>query len=222
MAKIARKMSVDNKQLVGFLGNITAGSGMLDTVKIRYRPYVSPFSDLLSMIRTNDRIADIGCGSGQFLLLCSEFSKPASVYGIEISEALVKNAVDAFEQHGKVPFEFDTYDGIHFPEKISGADLVFLIDVLHHVPVRMQKQFLDALWTRLRAGASLVIKDIDAASPLVYMNKLHDTFLGGGAGHEWKAADMHRYFAEKGGVIEVFEKKRMLVYPHFTLKISKR
>jgi 2-polyprenyl-3-methyl-5-hydroxy-6-metoxy-1,4-benzoquinol methylase len=216
------QQTVTNKELLGFLKSLKFNSGFIDRLKIYYRPLVCPFTDLIGMVKQGEKVGDIGCGSGQFLLLVSQFTKAGSLYGIEINERLVNNANQLFEKYSNhSSYNFEQFDGVVFPANIKEMDTIFLIDVLHHVPVPVQKQFVTNIIQNMKSGARLVIKDIDAASPFVYCNKLHDLIFAGKMDHELPAETVRLWVEDcKLSIIE-FSKKRMYVYPHYTIVATK-
>ncbi len=212
---------VTNKELLGYLKSLDFQSGFIDRLKVYYRPLVCPFADLINLVQEGDKVGDIGCGSGQFCLLLAEFAKPSSVFGIEISNRLIDNATQLFQKHSRVPYQFDYFDGIHFPDEINTLDVVFLNDVLHHVPAAMQEQFVINLIGKMKSGAKLILKDIDGSSPLVYCNKIHDLVFAGEIGNEWPFAKAKSLLKTAGTTILESGKKRMYVYPHYTIIAKK-
>src|ERR1700739_1183298 len=136
---------VSNKELINFLAQTSINSGFIDKLKIKYRPIICPFDNLLKYIADKESLFDIGCGSGQFCLVAANFTNVKKLMGIEISETLVKNANTVSEKYGnKKEFIFETFDGENFPDAIGDYQLVFLIDVLHHVPADKQISFLQS------------------------------------------------------------------------------
>jgi len=194
----------------------------VDRLKIAYRPYICPFEDLLTLVRAGERVFDIGCGSGQFALLLARFVKPSWIGGADISENLIRNAKELFgNSKTAIEHDFRVFDGKNFPESIRTADRVFLIDVFHHVPRGQQEDFLVSLWKCMQPGSVLVLKDIDAASPLVFFNKLHDRIISNEVGHEISVRQLIS-MAQKAGFRLVSEsKRRMFWYPHFTLLLDR-
>lgn len=214
---------LQNKEIVNFLTKTEFSGGLFDTLKIKYRTYICPFVDLISKVKPGDRVGDIGCGSGQFLLLVSQFAdNPHSLYGIEITERLIENAKTLFEKHSDIKSKFETFDGSHFPEELREMDIIFLIDVLHHVPKKHQQTFMKDLINLMKPGARLVLKDINAASPLVVVNKVHDMIFAGEIGNEWKMNDAKKLLEDNGMEIIEQVKRRMYVYPHYTLVATKK
>ena len=213
---------VTTKSLLKYLKTLDFESGFFDRLKVYYRPLVCPFSELITLAGSGARIGDVGCGSGQFCLLLAAFAKPASVYGIEINDHLVNNAYQLFRKHSNTPHSFEPFDGIHFPDKIRELDIVYLNDVLHHVPPANQEQFLENLANSLKPGAKLIVKDINASSLLVYFNKLHDLIFAGEIGNELPLEKTKSLLEHYGMQITSVVKKRMYVYPHYTIVAQKK
>jgi 2-polyprenyl-3-methyl-5-hydroxy-6-metoxy-1,4-benzoquinol methylase len=213
--------TLNNKAIIQFLTSKFKSAGFIDGLKIKYRSLICPFISLIKTVKPGDKIGDVGCGSGQFLLLLSEFAQPSYLYGIEISQQLVANAQQLFEGFTKVQYNFEKYDGVHFPAEFSEMDQLFLIDVLHHVPKKSQETFIKDLAKIMKPGARLVLKDINAASPLLYFNKLHDAIFAGEIGNEM-SMDRAKNLLESNGLHIIEQSKRtMYVYPHYTLIAQK-
>jgi SAM-dependent methyltransferase len=172
-------------------------------------------------VKPGEKAGDVGCGSGQFLLLLTEFAQPSYLYGIEISKKLIDNAHNLFSNFAKEKYAFEQYDGIHFPKALAEMDVLFLIDVLHHVPKNNQEAFLKDLANIMKPGARLVLKDIDAASPLVYCNKLHDLIFAREIGNEMSMESAKNLLVANGLNIIEQSKRTMYVYPHYTLVAQK-
>jgi 2-polyprenyl-3-methyl-5-hydroxy-6-metoxy-1,4-benzoquinol methylase len=214
--------TVTTKSLLNYLKKLDFDSGFFDRLKVYYRPLVCPFAELITLAGTGARIGDIGCGSGQFCLLLSEFAKPATVYGIEINDHLVNNAYQLFRKYSTTPHSFEQFNGITFPSKINELDIIFLNDVLHHVPAANQQLFIKNLTAAMRSGAKIIVKDINAASPLVYCNKLHDLVFAGEIGNELPMDQTQQLLEQNNMQIISVVKKRMYVYPHYTIVAQKK
>jgi SAM-dependent methyltransferase len=215
------KPATTTRDLLEFLKTKHLHGKFLDRLKMRYRPLICPYVPLLQRVSPDDRVGDIGCGSGQFLLLLSEFVKPSFSYGIEISQHLIDNGNELLSGLGKDRLFLETFDGSHFPPLIGTMDIIFLIDVIHHVPPSVQKTFLTNLAASMKKGARLVIKDINAGSPLVVFNKLHDLVVSKEIGHELKPQMVIEILKEAGLEITDVEKCTTYVYPHFTVAAKK-
>lgn len=73
----------------------------------------------------------------------------------------------------------------------------------------------------MKPGAQLIIKDINAANPLVLFNKIHDLVFAGEIGNEMSFARLKEFLINKGFTIQSSTKKTMYVYPHFTIVAEK-
>jgi SAM-dependent methyltransferase len=213
--------TLTNRDLLRYLKSLNFKAGFVDRLKVYYRPLVCPFVKLINLVKEGEKVGDIGCGSGQFGLLLAEFARPSFVFGIEISERLVNNARQLFETYAKTGYAFEVFDGVRFPDRIGELDVIFLNDVLHHVPPAAQQQFVQDLIRKMKSGARLVLKDINGGSPLVYCNKMHDLLFAGEVGHELTYRTAQSWLEQNHLVLSEFSKKRMYVYPHYTIVAKK-
>jgi 2-polyprenyl-3-methyl-5-hydroxy-6-metoxy-1,4-benzoquinol methylase len=195
----------------------------IDRLKIVYRPYICPFDDLINELEgQSPRIMDIGCGSGQFCLLLAEFSKAKALKGIEVSQGLVDNANTLLSDYkDRVQYEFKYYNGSDIPADTASYDTLFLVDVLHHVPRKFQESFLKNIYEKMSKGSVLLLKDINAASPLVIFNKIHDAVFSREIGNERSLADVSAIARRIGFTIESVKTKRLYVYPHYLIRLRK-
>jgi 2-polyprenyl-3-methyl-5-hydroxy-6-metoxy-1,4-benzoquinol methylase len=213
---------LSNPAIIRFLKEKYKPTGFVDSLKIKYRSLICPFISLIQMVKPGEKAGDVGCGSGQFLLLLSHFALPSYLYGIEITQRLIDNAKTLFSELPPGTYDFDTYNGIDFPEQLKNMDVVFLIDVLHHVPKQNQELFIYNLAKILKPGARLVLKDINAASPFVYCNKLHDIIFAGEIGNEISMEKAKKILQNSGLEIIEQNKRLMYVYPHYTIVAKKQ
>jgi 2-polyprenyl-3-methyl-5-hydroxy-6-metoxy-1,4-benzoquinol methylase len=195
-----------------------SGMGRLKTI---FRPYVCPLDLLLDEVQPGDRVADVGCGRGQLLKLVASFREPAQLVGLEIDPKLIEEGAEVLAGC-PVPHVLHYFNGAVFGGLLRSSNVVFLNDVLHHVPQNRQGQFIDDLIAALQPDARLILKDIDASSPLVYANKIHDALLGGGAGHELRGSVLVELLETAGMTIRKVLKVRRLAYPHVLVVAEKR
>jgi len=213
---------VKQSELVDFLKKQNVTSGFLDQLKVNYRPLICPLDELINNIGSAESVFDIGCGSGQFALLIAEFSNVKRIGGVEIDERLVNNARKLLAPYsGKVQIDFNAYDGSALPASIGTYDLIFLVDVLHHIPKKFQAGFLAKVYSLMRPGARFVLKDIDASSPFVLSNKMHDMVFAREIGNEWPYERAMKVTREIGFKVVDSSKRRMYVYPHYTIALEK-
>ncbi len=212
---------LDQKILIEYLESSEAKDLKgLSRIKTIYRPYICPFHDLLNYIPHNTSLFDVGCGAGSFLSLFSNFNNPSKIAGIEIAENLINDARSLLSKFS-IEQQIYKYDGTNIPDEIAEYDYVSMIDVYHHIPLKIQENFMKQLYTKMKPGAILVFKDINAASPWVLANKMHDLILSKEIGNEISMNKALNLLKNIGLEIVRSEKKRMFVYPHFTIYAKK-
>ena len=134
-----------NREILSFLKSTSDDLGFVDYLKMCYSPLICPFQSLLSLIKSGDYVADIGCGLGQFSLIAAKFSEAKFILGIDIGENLVNQAKQRYNKKSQIEGLFLQFDGVNFPSQVSNADIVFLIDVFHHVSLDKQHVFINNL-----------------------------------------------------------------------------
>lgn len=214
-------MELAAKELSHYLRGVYSSASRLDKLKIGYRPYICPFGSLIDACENAGSIMDIGCGSGQFLLLLAKYTKAKKIGGIEISSSLVKNANQLLGTQSKADFRIEQFDGVSIPHFIGEFEMVTLVDVFHHIPKKAQESFIQELYNKMKPGAKLIFKDISASHLYVYANKLHDMLLGGGMGKEISPTKAKQLLQDKGFEILSMKRKTMLWYPHYTIICKK-
>lgn len=213
---------IKNSALVTFLTqNQPTEVGLVDKLKISYRPYICPFNDLLNLIPINSSVFDVGCGSGMFLSLVNQYRSPEKVFGIEISEKLIENAKQLFKNNTTTKSTFKVYNGQHIPEEIKDYNYIVLIDVLHHVPLEKQEVFLTEIYSTMSKNSTLILKDINSSNPFYLWNKVHDFVFSGEIGNEPNPRKLTNRLGKMGFEIQKIEYKMMFLYPHFTLICKK-
>jgi len=211
-----------NTEIVNFLSSTTANATFLQKLKIKYRPYVCPFDELLVYANAEKSVYDVGCGSGQFCALVAKFTDTKDIKGIEIDESLVDNAkkINAqFAKNKKVSFEI--FAGNIIPDDIKKYDLVFMVDVYHHIPTKIRDDFMKQLYEKMKPGAKLMLKDIDAGSPFVACNKVHDLVFAQEFSREISFTKAKDLLESLGFKTLEGRKKRIFVYPHYFLLVQK-
>jgi 2-polyprenyl-3-methyl-5-hydroxy-6-metoxy-1,4-benzoquinol methylase len=190
---------------------------LLDSIKRRGRPLICPFEPILDAIPANSAVFDIGCGSGFLLGLVAEQKAPRSLAGAEIDPALVDEARKYLEpKAGGRSVSIECYDGSHFPPEIGSANVVLLVDVLHHIPAEMQFAFLKHIHGAMQPSATLILKDIDAARPILCLaNKLHDLVVTGKPGHELSKTETKHMLESLSFRVDGSGERVKLWYPHY-------
>ncbi len=212
---------ITKEKLVQYLKNSEAKNLQgLAKLKTIYRPYICPFDEILNLMPDNVKLFDIGCGSGSFLSIINNFKNSDTLAGIEISEKLVQEARTILSSKIKNLTIFK-YDGKNIPDEIHNYEYISMIDVFHHIPKNIQKEFLIQLYSKMSSGSYLLFKDIDASSLFVYFNKLHDLVLSNEIGNEISTNNAIKILNNIGFEMIYCSEKLMLLYPHYTILVRK-
>ena len=205
-----------NSDIIKFLTSKTTNAGFVDKLKIKYRPIICPFIDLIGFAKDKKSVFDIGCGSGQFCALIAKYTNVEKIMGIEINERLVNNANEVNQEfRDKKEIKFSVFDGKVIPDEIKEYEMVYMIDVFHHIPPSQQVSFMEQLQQKMKPGAMLIFKDIDGGSPLVVCNKMHDMVFAGEIGKEISFKKAKEMLSGAGFKIADSFKKTVFVYAHY-------
>jgi ubiquinone/menaquinone biosynthesis C-methylase UbiE len=129
----------------------------------KIRLWDSPMEEIAKLAPKKGLIIDLGCGDG-FLANYLAISNPKSkIIGIEVNESRIKNA-----QRGLKNTHF--ISGSILEKKISNADAILLIHVMHHLPsYQDQEIILRQCYKKLKSGGKLIVAEITDKPVLKYM-----------------------------------------------------
>jgi len=203
------------------LKNRVKNIGFTSYLKFVLRPYICPLDIILESIGKEKKVFDIGFGNGSLLTLILEYLSPKKNGGIEIDKNLLDNANFILSDYN-IDKELMLFNGSQIPTEIANYNVITIIDVLHHIPKQNQFKFLDELFQKISPNSIVIIKDIDADSPLVLFNKLHDLVLSKQKTYERGLNELLNFLQKRKNIkIEYSKKSRMLVYPHYMLCLKK-
>ena len=173
-----------------------------------WRPYICPFENLLGHVPEGSRVLDIGCGSGLLLGLTAGVGVQFEGVGFDVSRQGIELATRMSRSASVAPnakLSFLRLDiGDAWPE--GTFDVVFLVDVLHHVAPGSQEKFFRQALSKVGREGVLVYKDM-CRSPWwrAQANRLQDLLIA----REWinyvPVQTVEQWAAEDGMKVRVRE-----------------
>lgn len=105
------------------------------------------------------RVLDFGCGTGALLALLSERKQIASGIGCDVSGDAIATAKAAQTRLSNDVLDFrHVMDLAEIPT--NTFDVVIMVDVLHHIPSKRQREAIDVAARRVAPGGRLIYKDM--------------------------------------------------------------
>ena len=190
------------------------GSAVMRAMQ-HYRPYISPFEQMIKAVPPGSRVLDIGCGGGLFLGLLARTGRIQRGLGIDTSQPAIAVAQ---EMRARLP----SGHGVRFearsaalPLPDEGYDVVSLLDVMHHIPPQAQRLVLEQALSCVEGGGLFIYKDM-CARPLwrAFANRLHDLLIARQWIHYLPLMRAIEWAQAKGFTVEASRTTNMLWYGH--------
>jgi ubiquinone/menaquinone biosynthesis C-methylase UbiE len=140
---------------------------------IRWAPYYDFVTSLLTLgharrlrrltvdnalIKPNDSVLDVGCGTGEVTLLAKTRAKDGKVYGIDPAPEMVTVArKKAARKSLDIDFRVAVIEDLPFPD--SSMDVVTSSLMMHHLPDDLKVRGLSEVYRVLKPGGRLLIAD---------------------------------------------------------------
>jgi 2-polyprenyl-3-methyl-5-hydroxy-6-metoxy-1,4-benzoquinol methylase len=177
--------TLDAARLSEIAKDIYVEGGVISRKLQHWRPYICPFERLIGHVQKGSRVLDVGCGAGLLLCLMAALEHEFEGVGFDVSQRAIDLARRAAERMAtwrpRVKLSFECLD----PEEAwphGTFDVVFLIDVLHHIRRESKHAFLRQAISKLNKGGVLVYKDM-CRRPWwkAQANRIHDLVIA----HQW-------------------------------------
>ncbi len=207
-----------DKVMSKFIWNIYKSSSFTIRILASARTYICPLQPLLSRVPFESSVFDIGCGNGLFLVLVSFFNKAKYVCGVEPNKLSVSTAeiVTRKINFPDKPIIYDfraVSDPSDWPTR--SFSVVSMIDVMHHIPINLQKQSFKEAAARVEKSGIFLYKDM-CRYPLwrAWFNRFHDLVLA----RQWinyvDIKDIKVWASECGLALEEEKHYTRLAYGH--------
>lgn len=183
---------------------------------LHHRPRICPFHAMLPHVPIGARVLDVGCGAGLLLALLARTRDLGPSVGFDADARMIAIArAMAARSPGAEHLRFE-HAAVEEPwPDVRDADVVCLVDVMHHVPVAHQRGLLDDLLERVRPGGRLLYKDI-GPHPIFRGagNRLHDLVVARQWVHELPIAVVDDWAEARGLTPLVASRMNMIWYGH--------
>lgn len=169
------------------------------------------------------RVLDIGCGFGLFALYFAEAHPDARVHGIDLSARRIEQARAAAARLGRDNVSFALGDARSIGA-LEAYDAVYLLDVVHHVPVGVVPGLLRAIWAALPVGGTLIVKDLDTEPrwQRLFAHALDLVMSPSSPPHYWPQGRLAALLEEIGFDVKRHAMIDYLPYPHVLFVATKR
>jgi 2-polyprenyl-3-methyl-5-hydroxy-6-metoxy-1,4-benzoquinol methylase len=149
--------------------------GWLPKIFIFLRWILLPFSSIEPFIPKKGKIYDVGCGFGSHTIHFALSNKNRRLIGLDLNKKRIEMANRVSVQIPNV--EFKSQD-LTKSTKLTNADSILLLDILHHIPITTQKKLLKECYYKLKPGGILVMKDVSERPLWKYIyNVIHDKIM---------------------------------------------
>jgi len=144
-------------------------------IYLQLRPMIIPFEQIEKQVPNEGNVVDVGCGFGIFANFLASRSKNRKVTGIDLNKKRIDLAKTIY---GHLP-NLNFFCGDITDTQIPPADVITVVDVLHHIPSNdLQKKLLKSFYSVLSEGGRLIVKDVDTKPFWKYLfNLIHDYLM---------------------------------------------
>ncbi len=118
-------------------------------------------------LKSGQCVADVGVGGGYFSLRFSrEVENNGKIYGIDTNRDFLNFLKNESEKNGQNNIEIVLAEQGRFPVRDENLDLLFLRNVYHHIPDRVN--YFKDMAASLKEGGKVVIIDYDGSGGLSF------------------------------------------------------
>lgn len=210
---------MNENELKFIVRDLYKGAPLIERVHAFLRIWNCPFKEMFDLIPVGARLLDVGCGNGLFLGLLAKLNLISSGYGVDVDHRKIKIA-QRMAAKNHLPLTFTRQDKTRTPA--SSFDCVCANDVIHHVRLGEQRDFVKKLGELTSEGKFLVIKEA-RTRPLwrAIANHVHDLIFARQWVHFVKEDKMKNWLLEDGFNILKFHAPKKVWYSHYIFLAKK-
>lgn len=198
------------------------GAGMPVQAFLVARMAVAPLGPLDRDFRSlRGSIISLGCGHGAVDRYVAEVNHNVTIDGVDLDEERVRLARGTELRQPRVRVRVADVRSLDAQGRYDGA---LAIDVLHHVEARLHGEIVRALWTCVRPGGTLLVKEMADSPRRQYLwNRTHDRIVAGPEPIHCRSPEGMAGVVEDSGfeVQEVRRLKRLRIYPQYVVRASR-
>lgn len=161
------------------------------------------------------RVLDLGCGFGLFSLYYASVLPEVRLQGLDRNPRRIAMAQTAARRLGLANVRYDVGDVMDFRGG-EGFDAVYMLDIVHHIPVEAVRPLLEQVAKVLPPDGMLVIKDVDRTPAYkrwftLALDKIMDPTT---PVHYWEAGELTALLSDIGFGVRRHLMVDILPYPH--------
>lgn len=167
------------------------------------------------------RVVSLGCGHGLVERYISEINPAVSVDGYELDADRV--AAAAASGHLAPRVVVHAADVTELPS-LGQYDAAIAVDVFHHVPHEAHARIASTLLGVVRAGGTMLIKDMDVRPRWKHgWNQTHDRLVAKETVHCRAPEDMAAVFSAAGWEVVDWRRveRRLSPYPQYLIRLAR-
>lgn len=160
-------------------------------------------------------VLDLGCGFGLFSLYFAMTGPERRFLGVDLSGRRIALARASAARLGLHNVDFEVGDAVAW-EAPRTFDVIYLLDLVHHMPRERVPGFLAKLRVHLREGGLLILKDVEDRPrwKMWFTLALDRLMVGSEPIHYWPPAELMAVLNEVGFDVVKHRMKDVLPYPH--------
>lgn len=184
---------------------------------IRFLILRQPFLEEIGQyLPSKGRILDLGSGFGLFSLYFASTGPDREIVGVELNEGRVEQARKSAKKLGLDHVQYHVGDVLEW-EAAGQFDAIYMLDVIHHLPMEYVPEFLGKLHSLLKPGGIFIIKEV-ADRPLfkMWFTLLLDRLMVGMTEpiHYWSPPELQGHLERLGLDVKRHWMRDFLPYPH--------